>query len=263
MAESLDHQIHLMKLQADRGKTFSKKLIQKAGVFSGASILDLGCGPGFSSIWLSQQVGNTGKIVGVDHSEDFLEYMNLEIKKREIKNISCAKVDLNQDEVPSEKFDFVFARRVLYFLKDSSKVIEKISKALKPGGKIIIIDFISTDNYFFPNSPIFKDFVQKMEKWIALSGSNLGTTLELPSQLRLQGIAVEHLETFSEVVYTSSPENFEVYDLGFKRFADRYVEQGLWNETQRKNFLEKWTDMKSNPDAYIISVPELGIVAKQ
>src|SRR5262247_4321582 len=57
-------------------------LWERAGVHAGASVLDVGCGPGYGSMDLARLVGEHGRVLGVDLSERFLEHLRAEARRR-------------------------------------------------------------------------------------------------------------------------------------------------------------------------------------
>jgi SAM-dependent methyltransferase len=94
----------------------------------GASVLDIGCGAGVKSKYLSE---NGLKVVGMDFSEKLIE-----IAKREVPNINFIVGDIYELDSYQSKFDAVFAQAVLLHIPKGKvmEVLEKFKNKLNPGG---------------------------------------------------------------------------------------------------------------------------------
>jgi len=104
----------------------------------GDRVLDVGCGFGDTAIKLAHQVGPTGEVVGVDCCDAFLEYAENDAKARSVENVRFARADA-EIELPTEQFDFVFARFGTMFFANPVAGLRNMRKALKPGGKMVHI----------------------------------------------------------------------------------------------------------------------------
>ncbi len=74
---------------------------RRAGFTSGQTILDLGSGPGFLSMDLAEIVGPSGRVIALDRSSDFLNYLDAEATKNGLQNISTHCANLDEEEIPS------------------------------------------------------------------------------------------------------------------------------------------------------------------
>jgi ubiquinone/menaquinone biosynthesis C-methylase UbiE len=104
----------------------------------GQSILDLGCGTGRLSLELAGQVGNQGKVIGVDPDKERIEVA----KKRLFNNnvVSLSFLDgLVYDAAMYGPFDGVYANFVLHWVPqdDIRSTLRCIYKCLKPGGRLV------------------------------------------------------------------------------------------------------------------------------
>lgn len=107
--------------------------LTELGVAKGARCLEVGAGAGSIARWLSDRVGDAGRVLAVDIDTRFLESScapNLEVKR----------LDLASDPLPQAAFDFVHARLVLGHLPDREKVLAGLVRALKPGGCLLAED---------------------------------------------------------------------------------------------------------------------------
>ncbi|MDD5067335.1 MAG: methyltransferase domain-containing protein [bacterium] len=122
-------------------KTDSKSVRKQAlwaGIKPGMRVLDVCCGPGKTSSILHKLVEPRGTVVGVDFSDNRIRYARKHYSNKgiqfRIRNILDHLDDLG-------KFDFIWIRFVLeYYCSESLAIVRNISKILKPGGVICLID---------------------------------------------------------------------------------------------------------------------------
>jgi ubiquinone/menaquinone biosynthesis C-methylase UbiE len=113
----------------------------------GCRVLDLGSGSGRDVYIASQLVGKTGKVVGVDMTDEQLEvatkhldyhaekfgYANVEFKKGYLENLA----DLNLEK---ESFDVIISNCVINLCADKEAVLKACYDLLKPGGELYFSD---------------------------------------------------------------------------------------------------------------------------
>jgi len=109
-----------------------------AGVKPGMRVADFGCGPGKTTYILHKLIQPGGLAVGVDTSEDRISYAQKHDKTEGIE-FRCNDISEPLDELGM--FDFIWVRFVLeYYRSDSFEIVKNISKILKPGGILCLID---------------------------------------------------------------------------------------------------------------------------
>jgi arsenite methyltransferase len=113
----------------------------------GTSVLDLGCGAGRDVYIASQLVGPTGKVVGVDMTDEQLEvankhldyhaekfgYSNVEFKKGYLEQLSDLKLEPGS-------FDVIISNCVINLCTDKEAVLKECLNLLKPGGELYFSD---------------------------------------------------------------------------------------------------------------------------
>ena len=105
----------------------------KIGIQPGWVCLDAGSGLGLVAEWMAEQVGKTGKVVATDIAPRFL-------KEKESGNLLVLKHDITTDPLPDDYYDLIHARNLLMHLPDKQGVVERLVKALRPGGILVVDD---------------------------------------------------------------------------------------------------------------------------
>lgn len=104
----------------------------------GDQVLDVGCGFGDMTIKLADRVGPTGGVVGIDCCDAFLDYGRAEVRARGMTNVSFVRGDA-EVALPTNQFDFVFARFGTMFFANPVAGLRNMRKALRPGGRMVHI----------------------------------------------------------------------------------------------------------------------------
>ncbi|KAF2903031.1 hypothetical protein ILUMI_03149 [Ignelater luminosus] len=125
------------------------------------AILDIGCGAGdvTNDLLLPFLPKNFGKLVGVDLSEDMVEFARTRYKSSKI---SFEQMNIEAEDIPvdfEEAFDHVFSFYCLHWIQDQRKALSNILKMLRPGGDMLLT--------FLASNPIFEIYesLSKSGRW--------------------------------------------------------------------------------------------------
>jgi SAM-dependent methyltransferase len=197
---------------------------QRAGISTGQTVLDIGCGPGYATIDLAEIVGPSGTIVAVDKSERFLSVLDAARRQRGLTNISRYMLDLNEENLPSIQADAAWARWVFAFVRHPHELIKRAAYALKPGGVFVVHEYCDYATWrMAPRSAELEEYVDVvMESWRD-EGGEPDIALELPAWLTELGFELRSLQPIIDMV---PPSNVEwdwlkaFVHVGLKRLVD-------------------------------------------
>ena len=125
------------------------KVIQTLNIQEGWSIGDLGAGGGYYSFRFTEKTGNQGKVFSADINEKFLNGIKKEAEKRGLDNLLTIHSSEDDSNFDDNSLDLIFIRNTFHHFKDRNKYMKRLSKKLKAGGKIAIIDYKSQSFKFF------------------------------------------------------------------------------------------------------------------
>lgn len=101
----------------------------------GERILDVGCGPGTTTIELAERVGPDGEVVGLDIAEGMIVAARRRTERAGAANARYVVADAGTDPLGGP-FDGVFSRFGVMFFPDPPAAIANIASALRPGGRL-------------------------------------------------------------------------------------------------------------------------------
>jgi ubiquinone/menaquinone biosynthesis C-methylase UbiE len=117
---------------------FGNRLIDLAGLYPGASVLDVGCGRGAILLSAAEKVGSTGCVVGIDQSEGMVKETAAEIERLGLSNAELHLMDAEDGLLfADDHFDFVFCAYVLYYFDDLDRALSECARVLKPKGRFL------------------------------------------------------------------------------------------------------------------------------
>ncbi|MEM9380146.1 MAG: methyltransferase domain-containing protein [Planctomycetota bacterium] len=254
-----EEELARLELQHSVWRDTSEGALDRAGIGPGASVLDLGCGPGFVTLDLAARVGASGGVVALDESPKWHEVLRA--------RTFDAPVDLVEERIEDAdlgeaRFDGVFARWVLSFLADLDEVAERIARALRPGGAFVVQDYNHEGVSVFPRSEGFEAAIRATRAFYAGAGGDAWVIGRLPAALRRAGLEVEELRP---VVRCGGPgsDAFRWADAFFPRFVDTYLDRGLMTAAERRAFDADWEAMRANPDALFFSPMVVEVIARR
>jgi ubiquinone/menaquinone biosynthesis C-methylase UbiE len=117
-----------------------KKQLESLDIKRGCSVLDIGCGIGDRAEEMAAIVGPTGRVCGTDLSNLMVEIATGRTKEKGLPLEFYVASAVDQP-FPAESFDCVRTERVLMYLPDPEPAIDEFLRVLKPGGRLVVLDF--------------------------------------------------------------------------------------------------------------------------
>jgi ubiquinone/menaquinone biosynthesis C-methylase UbiE len=122
-----------------------RKLSSMLDLKAGMIVADIGAGSGYHTFRLSEKVGAKGKVLAVDIQKEMLDIIRQRMKKDKVKNVEPVLGTETDPKLPAEGVDLILMVDVYHEFTFPYEMTEAMFKALKPGGRMVFVEFRRED----------------------------------------------------------------------------------------------------------------------
>src|SRR3954468_13171144 len=152
---SNDAEVARLDAQASSIAGATEALLRAAGIGGAMRVLDLGSGLGHVAFMVAGLLGPGGSVLGIDQSERLLETAERRRAARGADTVEFLHADA-RTFAPSERFDAIVGRLVMFHLPDRADVIRRLLDLLRPGGTMLLVEFDLGTIRAEPAAPVVK-----------------------------------------------------------------------------------------------------------
>ena len=132
----------------------TERMLELAGVASGARVLDVAAGAGDQTLQIASRVGPGGSVLATDISPTILTFAAGAAERAGLGNVTTRVMDGEQLELEDATFDVVVSRVGLIYFPDQQRALSEMRRVLVPGGRVAAIVYSTPAQNGFFSAPV-------------------------------------------------------------------------------------------------------------
>ena len=220
-----------LQRQAQELAPDANQLFDRIGVRPGFRAVEIGCGPlGFLEI-LSQRVGPTGSVVGVEINADAAALARKHLADNGIRNVEVLQRDAEATGLPRDSFDLATARLVLVNIPQPERIIDEMAALVKPGGAVALHEADWGLQLCDPPLAAWDRMLGLLMDYSEANGIDPFIARRVPRMLRAAGLVEVQVNPIVRAYPVGNPRRTFVLQFA-ENLRDRILGQGLISEAE-------------------------------
>lgn len=171
---------------------------EKLALKPGMTVCDMGCGNGYHTLPMAQQVGPQGRIYAVDVQPEMVDLLRQRLQKHDQPNIVPVVGLYHDPRLPENSCDLILCVDVYHEFSHPAHMLAAMRKALKPGGCVVLVEFRSEDDSV-PIKPEHKMSKEQIMKELTSNGFALAREFD--------GLPWQHMMWFEAADRAGKPDS--------------------------------------------------------
>jgi ubiquinone/menaquinone biosynthesis C-methylase UbiE len=119
-----------------------EKIVAACGIKPGMVVADIGAGTGIHTRVFARAVGDDGQVYAVDIAAKFLEHIRKTSREAGLRNVTPVLCNEDSVDLPRSSVEVAFVCDTYHHFEYPQKTLASLYRAIKPGGKLVVVDFI-------------------------------------------------------------------------------------------------------------------------
>lgn len=238
----------------------SRALFDRIGVTPGWRVLEVGPGAGSLHLDLRRRVG--GPIDAVEQSPTFAESLAELCRADGLGDGHIWNQRLDEAILPVDHYDLIFARWVFLFLPDPLRHLQILARALKPGGLLVIQDYVRETLCMVPLPEDWPAFIAADRAFFAAEGGDASIAGRLPAMFR--DVRLDVVDVTPTIL--SGHPGSAMWDWAstyFLGILDRYGTIPPFTPAGAARLRKHWEAAQQEPTSLLIAPAVLDVVGRK
>jgi predicted methyltransferase len=138
-----DVQEFIGRFELESRELFARRheIVAACQIKPGQTVADIGAGTGLFTRLFSEAVGKDGRVIAVDISQKFLDHIKATSREAGQRNVETQLAKDDSTGLPPQSVDIAFICDTYHHFEFPLKTMASIQQALKPGGRVVLVDF--------------------------------------------------------------------------------------------------------------------------
>ena len=194
------------RIMAEAAREAEAELWEVAGIAPGATVADVGCGPGAMFPAIVSAVGADGAVIGVDGVESTAAQAQALVDANGWPNVTVRVGKADSTGLEAASVDTVMMRHVLAHNGPTEQsIVDHLATLVKPGGHVYLVDIHGGAFYTRPDDPDIHELNDLYREFHAAQGNDLMTGMRLDDLLRTAGLDVVEYRGWFNIIRVQGP----------------------------------------------------------
>lgn len=174
-------------------------LFDRIGVFPGARVVEIGCGPRGCLDLLAERVGQRGSVTGVERNEEAVRLARQFVAERKLVNVDVVHADGRATGLPKGSCDFATARFVLVNVPHPEQIIAEMAALVRAGGTVALYEVDWLGVFCDPPLPAWNRLAEVLQAYAEMNEIDLFVGRKTPRMLREAGLIDVQTESIARI----------------------------------------------------------------
>jgi ubiquinone/menaquinone biosynthesis C-methylase UbiE len=229
---------------------YSHQFLSGIGIKPGMSILDVGCGTGNVTCWLAKQVGSSGKVWGIDASEDQINIAKENARAQNLTNVEFYSYSVYDIEKINASFDIVYSRFLLVHIEQPLLALKLMYSIVKSKGVLACDEQCLFAALTYPDSNAFTQSKNLAEQLSRQKNTDFNFGQKIYAAFKAFDFANVSLQVIQPALTSSNHKM--LWLLAFEESKNNFMKSGLITENEFGELQKGLKEIVDNENSYIL-----------
>jgi SAM-dependent methyltransferase len=230
----------------------SSWLFDRIGITPGAHVVEIGCGPHGCLELLSERVGPSGRVVGVERSAEAVALARTMVSARTVGNVEVLERDARSTGLPRGSFDLATSHLVLVNVPQPEQIVAEAAALVRPGGRVAFHEADYVSHVCDPPLEAWTRLVDLLLVYSEMNGIDPLVGRRLPRLLRKAGLVDIRVNPIVHVYPPGHGRRRILLDFA-ENLSDRIIAQKLVGEPELTGLKQSLEQHLADPDTLVVS----------